>query len=195
MERKDILRGPRCFEHRERQRHPSGVPRPRQEASSRHCGRARDSLVPRIGEAYGVLSDPQHRREYDQQLSSAEARGVVAVRRPPPPPLVSRAVPIFANRDGTRRSSVACERFRQNFTGMGIPNSAWPTGLDFEVLLTPEEASRGCVVPLGIPAFSRCPQCGGSGLGYSRARTVSSRECSSTNSCYASRSLRWHCRD
>ena len=29
--------------------------------------------------------------------------------------------------------------------------------------LTPDEAAHGCVVPVGVPVFHRCPRCGGSG--------------------------------
>jgi len=77
-----------------------------------------------VSEAYRVLSDPQRRREYNDELNRAGDGGIVAVRRSPPEPLES---------------------------------------LDFEVLLTPEEASRGCVVPVGVPVFTRCSRCGGSG--------------------------------
>ena len=31
------------------------------------------------------------------------------------------------------------------------------------MLLTPEEVSQGCVVPIEVPVFNRCPRCGGSG--------------------------------
>jgi DnaJ-class molecular chaperone len=36
-------------------------------------------------------------------------------------------------------------------------------GLNIEVVLTHEEARQGCVLPVGVLAFRRCPHCGGSG--------------------------------
>jgi DnaJ-class molecular chaperone len=118
-----------------------------------------------VSEAYGVLSDPQRRREYNHALSRAEDGGIVAVRRrSPPEPLVREPVTLLGNRDGVRASFAAMyDRFRRNFTGVGVPKSEHLEGLNFEVLLTPDEASRGCVVPIGVPVFDRCPHCGGSG--------------------------------
>jgi molecular chaperone DnaJ/curved DNA-binding protein len=55
------------------------------------------------------------------------------------------------------------DRFRRNFTGVGIPKSEHLEGLNIEVVLTPEEGRLGCVLPIGVPVFRRCPACGGSG--------------------------------
>jgi len=78
--------------------------------------------------------------------------------------LTREPVSILENRDGVRPSFEAMyHRFLRNFTGIGVPKSERLEGLNFEVLLTPEEASRGCVVPVGVPVFSGCPECGGSG--------------------------------
>lgn len=118
-----------------------------------------------VSEAYNVLSDPQRRREYNNKLNRAADHGaVISVRRSPPQPVVREPVALLGNRDSIRPSFEAMyDRFLRNFTGIGVPKSEQLESLNFEVLLTPEEASRGCVVPIGVPVFSRCPRCGGSG--------------------------------
>jgi molecular chaperone DnaJ/curved DNA-binding protein len=79
-------------------------------------------------------------------------------------PWVREAVTILGNPESIRPSFEAMyERFLRNFTGLGIPKSERLEGLSFEILLTPEEAARGCSVPIGVPVFRRCPRCGGSG--------------------------------
>lgn len=54
-------------------------------------------------------------------------------------------------------------RFARNFSGVGVPKSERPEGLNFEALLTPEEIAHGCVVPVRVPVFRRCPHCRGTG--------------------------------
>jgi molecular chaperone DnaJ len=116
-----------------------------------------------VTEAYDVLSDPQRRRAYNDQLRRAEGGDVVPVRASPPPP--RRApVSVFSAAESIRPSFEAMyDRFRRNFTGIGVPKSERLEALNIEVLLTPEEARHGCGLPIGIPVFRRCPDCGGSG--------------------------------
>lgn len=115
-----------------------------------------------ITEAYDVLSDPQQRRAYNQKLERAENGDVVVSSRPAP--LVREPVNVLGNPQSIRPSFEAMvDRFLRNFSGLGVPKSERLEGLNFEVHLTPEEARRGCVVPIGVPVFSQCPECGGSG--------------------------------
>ncbi len=117
-----------------------------------------------ITEAYDVLSDPARRRDYNHELGRAEDGEIVAVLRGAPAPMVRTPVTILGNPESIRPSFEAMQdRFLRNFTGIGVPKSERLEGLNFEVLLSPEEASLGCVVPVGVPVFSRCPECGGSG--------------------------------
>jgi molecular chaperone DnaJ/curved DNA-binding protein len=117
-----------------------------------------------LTEAYNVLSDPQRRHDYNAKLSRATDDEVVRVRRGRAETLVREPVTILGDRDSIRPSFEAMyERFLRNFTGIGVPKSEQVEGLNFEVLLTPAESARGCVVPISVPVFNRCPRCRGSG--------------------------------
>jgi len=117
-----------------------------------------------LSEAYDVLSDPQRRREYNDKLRRAEGGDGVPVRVGPPSPAPRAPVSIFGAAQVIRPSFEAMyDRFRRNFTGIGVPKSEHLEALNIEVLLTPEEGRRGCVLPVGVPVFRRCPDCGGSG--------------------------------
>ena len=55
------------------------------------------------------------------------------------------------------------ERFLRNFTGERVPKGERLESLNIEVILSPEEAAQGVVVPIAVPVFYNCRQCGGSG--------------------------------
>jgi molecular chaperone DnaJ len=117
-----------------------------------------------LSEAYDVLSDPQRRRAYNDKLRRAEGGDVVPVRVGPRAPVPRAAVSIFGAAELIRPSFEAMyDRFRRNFTGIGVPKSEQLEALNIEVLLTPEEGRHGCILPIGVPVFRRCPDCGGSG--------------------------------
>ena len=86
-----------------------------------------------ITEAYDVLSDPQRRRAYNDELRRGESGAAASVRPVPP------------------------------MSTVRVPKSEHLEGLNIEVVLTPEEGRQGCVLPIGVPVFRRCPWCGGSG--------------------------------
>jgi molecular chaperone DnaJ len=88
-----------------------------------------------ITEAYEVLSDPQRRREYNDELRRGESGAAVSARPVPAAPTVRGPISIVEPLEG----------------------------LTIEVVLTPEERRQGCVLPIGVPVFRRCPACGGSG--------------------------------
>jgi len=115
-------------------------------------------------EAYDVLSDPQRRREYNNELRRSEDGEVMVVQQGKPGPIVRSPTTIVRDRADMDPSFEAIyDRFLRNFTGIAVPKSEHLEGLNFEVLLTAQESLLGCIVPVGVPVFERCPQCGGTG--------------------------------
>ena len=122
-----------------------------------------------VVEAYQVLSDPERRRRYNQDLRPAaggeELQSVPITVEPQrqPEPLVSTPLSVLHGFQEMHPSGAALvERLLRNFTGLGIPKGEQREGLQVEIILTPEEAVRGGILPLGVPVFSPCPACGGS---------------------------------
>jgi DnaJ-class molecular chaperone len=123
-----------------------------------------------IMEAYNVLSDPQKRSEYNESLRPAEKKIKIEVR-----PVrrqerggteLLKPEPISVARDFQRASPSLDEMFDRlvrNFTGIGIPKGEGIQDLNVEVILSPDEARRGGVAPIGVPVFYTCQFCGGSG--------------------------------
>jgi molecular chaperone DnaJ len=127
------------------------------------AGEAATRSFQEVSEAYSVLSDPRRRSEYNHKLNRAGDGDIV--RRSSPEPLMREPVTMHGNRaDLYSLFEVMHDRFLRNFTRVGVPAWEQLESLNFEVFLTREEASRGCVVPVGVPVFTRCAQCRGSGV-------------------------------
>jgi molecular chaperone DnaJ len=120
-----------------------------------------------ISEAYDVLSDPVQRARHDRELRRRRQRvAVVPVssRIPGSESLISEPVSIAGRPEIVRPSYEALlDRLRSNFVDLGTPKAEREEPLNFELILSREEAERGVLVPFQVPIFSTCFQCGGMG--------------------------------
>src|SRR6267142_1743795 len=123
-----------------------------------------------VQEAYEVLSNPEKRKMHNHELEQEEIKThsqpepIFSRSRYRPEPLVPQPMSVLHDFETIRPSfEPLFERFLRNFTGERVPKSERLESLNVEVILSPEEATRGVVVPIAIPVFYTCPQCGGSG--------------------------------
>lgn len=140
------------------------------------AGRAGASRFRDVREAYETLSDPRLRSRYNHELGEeVEVRGAAprtgagGPRQAPsdaPGPEEPWADPISLTRDfDTLRPSFEAlfDRLLHDFTGAGVPKGERLEPLTLEVILSPEEAARGGVLPIDLPVFRHCAACGGRG--------------------------------
>jgi len=123
-----------------------------------------------IQEAYGVLSDPEKRKLHNDELGVRETskHGPEPIFSRSPQsraePLVPKSRSLLRGFETIRPSFESMfDRFVRNFTGEGIPKGERLESLNVEVIISPDEAAGGVTVPVGVPVFYACPQCGGSG--------------------------------
>jgi len=144
----------------------------RELAKRYHPDRAGSAETPRfqdIQEAYEILSNPEKRKLYNHELEQKErmhSRPEPISYRPPtrPEPLIPEAMSVLHDFETIRPSfEPLFERFLRNFTGESIPKGERLEALNVELILSPQEAAMGVGVPVGVPVFYTCHQCGGSG--------------------------------
>lgn len=98
--------------------------------------------------AYEILNDPRRRRAYDDD----RLRHARVSRDSHADWLADEVAIDFPSVSGL------LDRMRHAFFGGSVLGD-----LSAEIVLTPLEASAGTVVPLGIPVWQTCPDCGGRG--------------------------------
>ena len=145
----------------------------RELAKQYHPDRAGPDAVDKFRElqqAYETLSDPEKRKSYARELEQSEItphfRREPIISRPPysPEPLVRQPISVLRDFETIRPSFESLyERFLRNFTGEGIPKAERLQCLNVELILSPEETIPGGIVPVAVPVFFACPQCGGTG--------------------------------
>jgi molecular chaperone DnaJ len=121
-------------------------------------------------EAYKHLSDAELRARHNYRLQQAEEKDTSKAERiftgqsKGPEPLVPEPISILRSFETIHPSfDEMIDRFLRNFTGLGIPKAERIEDLNLEVILSPDEAAQGGLIPIDVPSFHRCSLCGGTG--------------------------------
>jgi DnaJ-class molecular chaperone len=153
-------------------------------------GPAGTSRFQEINDAYEILSDPARRRAHDREFREPDRGTEVPVRRQPPRwPIAPEPISLFGQPEQTHPSFEAFrERYLRNFTGWNVPKAERVESLTLDVALSPAEAFYGCTVPVGVPVFSVCAECHGTGQVFPFRCT----ECAGSGLMEEQRTLRVH---
>ena len=129
------------------------------------AGPADTSRLQEINESYEVLSDPDRRRAHDRDFGEPERVTEVPARHQPPNwPIASEPISLLGQPGQTKPSFDAFrERYLRNFTGWNMPKAERAESLTLDVALSLTEAFNGCTIPVGVPVFGACSECGGGG--------------------------------
>jgi DnaJ-class molecular chaperone len=81
-----------------------------------------------------------------------------------PEPLVAEPLAVTGEPEEVRPSFEALfERLLRNFSDADVPKAERAEPLDFQLILSPEEAEVGVVIPFEVPVLRTCSGCGGTG--------------------------------
>jgi molecular chaperone DnaJ len=127
------------------------------------AGPADTSRLEEINESYKVLSDPNRRRAHDRDFGEP-VRVTEVPSRHPSWLIAPEPISLLGQPGQTKPSFDAFrERYVRNFTGWNMPKAERAESLTLDVALLPTEAFSGCTIPVGVPVFGACSECGGTG--------------------------------
>jgi molecular chaperone DnaJ len=129
------------------------------------AGPVDSSRFQEINESYEVLSEPDRRRAHDRDFGQLERVTENRARHNPRHwPIAPEPISLLGQPGQTKPSFDAFrERYLRNFTGWNMPKAERAESLTLDVALSPAEAFYGCTIPVGVPVFGTCSECGGAG--------------------------------
>lgn len=134
-------------------------------------GPTRSSRFREVNQAYRVLSDSEGRRTHDRELDRVAAEPSDAeplAGRPAAEPLRAEGLSWRSFRLlRPSRDDEFLDWTARHLTERHLPKSGRRRPIDVEVVLSRDEAVRGGILPIQIPAVSSCPLCGGTGRDWS----------------------------